>query len=36
MITVGLIGQEGLREKLEENGDIKVVLTLTALPRASA
>lgn len=25
MITVGLIGQEGLREKLEENGDIKVV-----------
>ena len=25
MITVGLIGQDGLREKLEENGDIKVV-----------
>lgn len=25
MITVGLVGQEGLRQKLQENGDVKVV-----------
>ena len=29
MITVGLIAQDGLKQKLEESGDIKVVFDVS-------